>query len=152
MNKLMIILLGAMLGVVANAQNAPTKVTANGYISGDSYVYLLGTTSDTLTNADTTTYVLRVKGTQLGDYNFKAGYDHVSGTAGGTLIMSQSIDGVNYFSESGDTITLSGITADGVDTEVINKVKFLYPYAKFTWTQSGTAVIVPKIYVYTKQY
>lgn len=152
MKKLFILMLMVVLGTTINAQSIPAESSADGYISGASYVYLLGTTSDTLTDADTVTTVLRVKGNFLADVNVKASYDHVSGTAGGTLVFEQSIDGVNYFTEAGDTITLSGITADGVDTEAINKVKFLYPFARFTWTQSGTAVVVPKIYVYTKQY
>jgi hypothetical protein len=140
--------LGAVLAL--NAQTTPTEVTPNGYLSNASYVYFFGTTSDTLTNADTLTSVVRVKGNYAQDFNIKAYVDHVSGTAGGTLIVSHSMDGVTYNSVAGDTITLSSVTGDLMDTEVINKVKFLYPYMKLYWLQTGTAVTVPRVWIYTK--
>lgn len=143
-------MLTMMLSVMVNAQTSPTEVSTDGTIRNEAYAYVFGTTSDTLTNADTVTYVFRVKGSQLPDINIKAYSDHVSGTAGGYLILSHSIDGINYESSVGDTITLTGITGDALDSEVINKSKYLYPYLKLTWEQSGTAVTVPKAYIYTK--
>ena len=142
----------AFLGFAYNvkAQTVPTEVTPDGYISNASYVNVFGRTVDTLTNADTLSFVLRVKGNYLQDYNIKASVDHVSGTAGGALIVYHSMDGVNYANGVGDTITISGVTSDVMDTEVINKVKFLYPYMKLYWLQTGTAVTVPKVWIYTK--
>lgn len=150
--KRFILTVSMILGVVLtlSAQSKPTEVTPDGYLSDAQYVYIFGTSSDTLTNADTLTSVLRVKGNYLQDFNIKAYVDHVSGTAGGTLILSHSMDGVTYNSVAGDTITLSSVTADVMDTEVINKVKFLYPYMKLYWLQTGTAVTVPRVYIYTK--
>lgn len=150
--KRFILTVSMILGIVLtlSAQTKPTEVTPDGYLSDASYVYCFGRTTDTLTNADTLSFVLRVKGNYLQDFNIKAYVDHVSGTAGGTLIVYHSMDGVTYNNSTGDTITLSSVTADVMDTEVINKVKFLYPYMKLYWLQTGTAVTVPKAYIYTK--
>jgi hypothetical protein len=60
------------------------------------------------------------------------------------------MDGVTYVPEAGDTITASSVTSDVMDTQTINKVDFLYPYLKFYYIQTGTAVTVPKVYIYTK--
>lgn len=150
--KKIIMLVSLILGIILtiNAQTRPTEVTPDGYLSDASYVYVFGTTSDTLTNADTLSYVLRIKGNYAQDFNIKAYTDYVSGSAGGSLIIYHSIDGVNYENVTGDTISLGTITSDSLDTEVINKVKYLYPYMKLYWLQSGTAVTVPKAYIYTK--
>lgn len=150
--KRLSILVSTVLGMVLtlNAQNTPTEVAPDGSLSNASYAYVFGTTADTLTNATADTVVLRIKGNYAQDFNIKAYSDHVSGTAGGTLILNHSMDGVNYEVSVGDTITLTGITADAMDSEVINKVKFLYPYMRLIWTQTGTAVTVPRAYIYTK--
>lgn len=151
MKKLIIMVsmvLGTMLAL--NAQTAPTEVTPDGYLSNATYTYIFGTTADTLTNATADTSVLRIKGNYLQDFNIKAYSDHVSGTAGGTLILNHSIDGTNWEVSAGDTITLANITTDSLDSEVINKVKFLYPYMRLIWTQTGTAVTVPRAYIYTR--
>jgi hypothetical protein len=151
MRKLILMVI-AILGVAftANTQTRPTEVTPDGYISGASYVYIFGTTSDTLTNADTLTSVIRVKGTYAQDFNIKLWIDHVSGTAGGNLWVTQSMDGVTYVPAVGDTITASSVTGDIMDTETINKSGFLYPYLKFYYIQTGTAVTIPRVYIYTK--
>lgn len=151
MKKLTIILI-AVLGIAINlqAQTKVTEVAPNGYITDPAYVYVFGSTSDTLTNTDADTVVLRIKGNYSQDFNIKAYVDHVSGTAGGTLILNYSINGLNWEVSVGDTITLSSVTSDILDSEVINKQKFLYPYMRLIWTQSGTAVTVPKVFIYTK--
>ena len=151
MRKLIIMLI-AVLGIAINAQSQTkaTEITPNGYISNEAYVYLFGTTIDTLTNADTLTWVVRCKGSHTQDWNIKLYLDWVSGTAGGNLFVTQSIDGITYVPFAGDTITASSVTADIMDTQVINKVDFLYPYLKFYYIQTGTAVTIPKVYIYTK--
>lgn len=150
--KRFILTVSMILGIVLtlSAQTKPTEVAPDVYLSDAQYVYIFGTSADTLTNTDADTSVIRVKGNYLQDFNIKAYVDHVSGTAGGTLILNQSMNGVNWSVEAGDTITLSSVTGDVMDSEVINKVKFLYPYMRFIWTQSGTAVTVPRVYIYTK--
>jgi len=151
MRKLIIMLI-AVLGIAINAQSQTkaTEITPNGYISNEYYGYIFGTTADSLTNADTLTWVVRCKGSHTQDWNIKLYLDWVSGTAGGNLFVTQSIDGITYVPFAGDTITASSVTADIMDTQVINKVDFLYPYLKFYYIQTGTAVTIPKVYIYTK--
>lgn len=150
MKKLVLLFAIIIAAFAANAQTAVSAVTPDGYINSPAYVYIWGSTSDTLTNADTLNFVFRVSG--LDAYDFKVGLysDHVSGTAGGTLIGYGSLDGVNYFS-LGDTITVSSLTADAFDSETLDYVGYLWPYMKFTYLQTGTAVTVPKPYVYCKK-
>ena len=140
----------AVLGIAfsAQAQTKVTEVAPDGYISNEAYVYVFGSGVDTLTNADTFTHVIRARGTTIQDYTIKLYMDHVSGTAGGTLIVSSSIDGVNYADV--DTITSASVTGDIMDTEVITLNDYLYPYVKFIYKQTGTAVTIPKVYIYTK--
>lgn len=134
----------------ANAQLNPTAVTPNAYISEPTYKYIWGTSSDTLTNADTLNFVWRVYGNETYDLVGKLYSDCVSGTAGGTLITYQSIDGVNY-EATGDTITVSSLTTDGMDSEEIDLDNFMYPYLKAIYIQSGTAVTIPKFYYCVKK-
>jgi hypothetical protein len=131
-----------------SAQTKMAEVTPNGYITEPSFVYLWGTTSDTLTNADTLTSVIRVMGLESQDFNIQLYSDHVSGTAGGNVKAYRSIDGVNYTVL--DTITVSSLTADALDSEVINLNDYMYPYLKIIYLQTGTAVTVPKLIIYTK--
>lgn len=149
MKKLVLLFSIIVFAFAAMAQTAVTNVTPNGYISDPAYVYIWGSTSDTLTNADTLDYVARIYGNEVYDFNIQLYSDHVSGTAGGTLMAYRSIDGVNYTVL--DTITVSSLTADALDAEVINLDNFLYPYLKFEYLQTGTAVTVPKVYIYCKK-
>lgn len=144
MKRLIAILSFIILGSVAMAQSAPAVVATDGNFTSPKYVQLWGTSSDTLTNADTLTFVYRFNGDKVVDLVAKLYSDHVSGTAGGTLISYQSIDGVNY-EATGDTITVSSLTGDAMDAEEIDLDNFIYPYLKFVMIQSGTAVTVPKV-------
>ena len=137
------------VALAMSAQTKPTEVSPDAYLSGEAYTYLFGTTSDTITNASATSFVFRVKGTKVQDFDIKLYSDWVSGTAGGTLIPYKSIDGVNYAS-TGDTITIAGVTADTMATGLIQIGDFNQPYLKITYTQTGTAVTVPKVYLYSK--
>jgi len=49
-----------------------------------------------------------------------------------------------------DSITATSVTADILDTEELTFSDYLSPYLKFVYIQSGTAVTVPKIYIYAK--
>ena len=95
-------------------------------------------------------FVYRVKCDEVTDINCKFVGDHVSGTAGGTIISYYSPDGVNY-QTTGDTITIASFTADYMDTETLDLNDFNYPYLKFIYLQTGTAVTVPKLYIYIKK-
>ena len=151
MKKLIAVCSILLLAVGVFAQTRPTEVAPNDYISDPSeYFYIWGSASDTLTNADTLNFVFRVRGDFTRDIEIKLYSDHVSGTAGGTLIGYKSIDGVNY-EASGDTITVSSLTGDAMDSEVIDLPDFLWPYFKLVYIQSGTAVTVPKAYVIARR-
>lgn len=154
MKKLLFILALIVSVFVANAQTTPTEVSPDARITQPYYKYIWGTTADTLTNADTLSFVFRVKALsrsgQTQDIGVDLYNDHVSGTAGGTLISYRSPDGVNYVS-TGDTITVASLTADGLDTERINLDNYNSPYLKLIYIQTGTAVTVPRSYVYSKR-
>lgn len=145
MKKLIVLIFALIVAFGAMAQTKVTEVTPDGYIKAPSLFYILGSASDTLTNADTINYVFRVGGLETMDINLKLYSDFVSGSAGGTLISYQSIDGVNY-EATGDTITIASLEADAMDSEVIDLLDYNYPYLKLVYLQSGTAVTVPKIY------
>ena len=149
MKKLFLILSLIIAVFAVNAQTHVTTVSPDGFITQPDYVYIWGSTSDTLTNADTLSYTFRVQGEQLQDFNIKLYSDWVSDTAGGTLKAYSSIDGVNY--AVFDTITVTSLTADAMDSEVISIDNYLYPYLKLIYIQSGTAVTIPKVFVYTKK-
>lgn len=149
MKNILIIATLSLVSMFVVGQTKVTEVTPNGYITKPSYVYVFGV--DTITNATADTTVLRIKGNKMQDFNIQLYHDWVSGTAGGTLVLQQSIDGVTYNAEVGDTITFSSVTGDGLDSEVIYKNDFLKPYLKLIYTQTGTTVTVPKAYIYTKQ-
>jgi len=149
MKRLLFLITILMGSVMLYAQTKPTEVSPDARISQEYYRYIWGTTADTLTNADTLNFVFRVKGTQTQDFNVKLYSDWVSGTAGGTLVAYSSPDGANYAPI--DTITVSSLTADAMDAEVINLDDYLYPYLKFIYLQTGTAVTVPRVYVYSKK-
>lgn len=147
MKKYLFLLIAMVFVFAANAQTTPTEVSPDAYVYNASYVNI-GTT-DTLTDADSWEFVFRVKGSTSLDFNVGLYSDHISGTAGGTLIASASLDGVNYITNL-DTITISGLTADAFDAEVMTISNFKYPYMKFTFTQTGTASTVQIPYVYAK--
>jgi hypothetical protein len=149
MKNLILFVLFILVSSVLFAQTRPTEVTPDSRITKPVYEYIWGTTADTLTNADTLTHVIRVKGDWVQDFNIRLYSDFVSGTAGGTLKAYQSPDGVNY--EVFDTITVSSLTADALDVEVINMDNYLYPYLKLIYLQTGTAVTIPRAYIYSKK-
>lgn len=149
MKKLLGLLIISIWAFAAFAQTTPTEVTPDAYLVDASYKNIWGTTSDTLTNADTLNFVYRVKGINNMDINVGLYSDWVSGTAGGTLIGYYSYDGTNYFS-LGDTITVASLTADAFDSENLDYTDYNYPYLKLTYLQTGTAVTLPKLYFYAK--
>lgn len=149
MKRLLFLISLMVMFVAVNAQTKVNEVAPDGYITGPAYIYIWGSTADTLSNADTLNYVFRIRGEQTQDFNIKLYSDHVSGEAGGTLKAYNSIDGINY--TVFDTITVTSLTADAMDLEVISIDNYLYPYLKLIYIQSGTAVTIPKVFVYTKK-
>lgn len=149
MKKLIGLIIGMVFSLGLMAQTKPGEVAPDGYVSGAAYQFIWNTTADTLTDSDNASFVWRVKDPNIASINIKLYLDCVSGSASGTLIAYHSIDGVHY-EATGDTITYTSVTADGLDSEVIDLPSFLYPYLKIVNTQTGTAVTVPKAYLYCK--
>lgn len=145
MKRILFLLIGFVLAFSSMAQTTPTEVAPDAYIT-DAYYKVV--TLDTLTDADNDAFVFRVKGLQTQDFTVKLYTDFVSGSSSGTLIAAGSINGVAYTNI--DTITIASVTADAMDTEVITLNDYNYPYLKFTMAQTGTAVTVPKIWIYGK--
>jgi len=139
-------MLASVFAVNAQTLTQPTVVTPDASIYEADYSYV----ADSLTDTDTTTFVFRVWGLEAQSFTVKLYLDWISGTAGGVLTPWKSIDGVNY-TVLGDTlITATSVTADIMDTETIEIDDFGYPYLKFIYIQSGTAVTKPNIFVYNK--
>lgn len=151
MKKLLVLVFMLAFVIASQAQTKVPEVTANGSINEASYVYLGGKTTDTLANVDTFTYILRVKGMQTMDIKAQIYLDHVSGTAGGKLKSYKSINGLTWVvTAPGDSITTASVTADVLDSEELTYADYMGPYIKFIYIQSGTAVTVPRIYIYAK--
>ena len=100
------LVLGLFVVFAASAQTA----TANKYVNGAKHFSGWGTAGDTVTNAATVDYVVRVKTSNL--FNMAVGFksDSVSGTPSFTATLGGSMDGVNYTSIQAIT------TTTGVDT------------------------------------
>ena len=126
------------------------KLPPDGYILEPSYHYIWGSAADTLTSADTISFVYRVRGEKTLDINAQLYVDFVAGTPTDTLFSSYSIDGVNYLPK--DTLAFA-VTADGMQTTVLSFSDFLYPYLKFEIFQATGSgeKIVPKLFLYAKE-
>jgi len=152
MKKLILILGMLFVAIVMSAQTKPTEVTPDSYITKSAYLYIGGTIVDTMTNADTLTWVFRIKGNETQDFDIRVYNDFVSGTATGKFKTYLSPDGVNYqVTAAGDSITVTTISEDILDSEVITLDNYLKPYLKVIYHQAGTGVNVPRFYVYTKK-
>lgn len=152
MKKLILFSILFAIAFISTAQTKAPRVATDGSLEGSAYVYIGGTSADTLTNADTLVYTMRVTSDATQDYLFRLYNDFVSGTAGGKLKTYKSINGTTWeVTAAADSITVSGLTADALDSEAITVSDFLYPYLKVVYTQSGTAKTVPKVYIYTKK-
>jgi len=99
------------------------------------------TGTETLVNADTSTFVLSVTAGYAGIY-VQPVLTKTSGTVAGKFYTYKSNDGTNY------TITADSIT---LANQATNTSQFSYSeplpvYYKFVWITSGTQASVPKIY------
>lgn len=132
--------------VDAQSIGNPTAVTPDATIIGETYKVI---TLDTLVDATNTSYVLRVK-TPKERLTFRVALytDRLSGTAGGKLFVYGSMDGTNY--NKLDSITISGVASDVMDTEILTLSAYSLPYMKLTMTQTGTASCIHKPYIYAK--
>lgn len=152
MKKLILILGVLFMTILASGQTKPTEVAPDSYITKPVYEYIFGTTADTMTNADTLEWVIRIKGSATQDFDIRVYNDFVSGTATGKFKTYLSPDGVNYqVTAAADSITVTTISADILDSEVITLDNYLKPYLKIIYHQAGTGVNVPRAYIYSKE-
>lgn len=152
MKKLIFLLSLIVVATISIAQTRVAEITPDGYITKPAYVYAWGTTADTLTDADTLTYVFRIKGDRTQDFKAQIYNDFVSGTATGKLKSYKSIDGITWVvTASADSITVASVTADILDSEELSYGDYLSPYLKFIYIQAGTGVNVPRVYIYSKE-
>lgn len=118
---------------------ATTVITAQ-HVQAQSSVLVSST--DTLTNADTTTISLP---TATGGYyavGIQAVITRVSGTAAGTAIIQGSLDGTNYVDIGTDTLTL---TNQVTNTKIWALTPSVYQYHRVKFISAGTTVLVPKV-------
>ncbi|MBK7885477.1 MAG: hypothetical protein IPJ81_18055 [Chitinophagaceae bacterium] len=103
--------------------------------------------ADSLNNADTVNKVVTLT----------AGYEgiviqpivtRVSGTAAGTVVLYESLDGTNYKS-TGDTLTIANQTTNTVLWKKISPVPVYY---KVTGISSGTVVEILRVYYVARKH
>jgi hypothetical protein len=106
MKKLFLILVLGLFAFVSFGQTA----TADKYVNSAKHFSGWGTAGDTVTNAATVNYVVRVKTADLMKLHVGIKTDSVSGTPSYTCTLGGSMDGVNY------TTVQAITTTTGVDT------------------------------------
>lgn len=150
MKKFIMILL---LVVVATISYSQTKVIGktSGNLTAGEYVYLWGSTADTLTNADTLTYTLRVRGDQTFDIKAQPYIDFVSGTATQKIYTYNSIDGTHWSAKTADSLTISGNTADAMHPTALYISDVMDVYKKIVIIQAGSGKNVPKLFIVTRK-
>ena len=150
MKKLITLLILVFVAFTGFSQTNVSSVSADGYLTAGKYVSIWGSTSDTLTNADTLSYTMRIKGVQTFDVNSQVYIDWVSGEAAYKVYTYNSIDGVNWSAKTADSLTITGVTADAMNATVLSFTDEMNVYKKIELIQSGTAVTIPKQYFVTR--
>jgi hypothetical protein len=109
--------------VIAAAQ-AQSNLTTSTY----------GNTRDTVTNTAVKVWSKQLPGFSIQTFTFDV--TKISGTVAGNVIPVGSLDGVNYYNISTDTLKLTDVAAQGKAWSITN-TKFLYYGVR--WTGSGTS-------------
>lgn len=151
MKKLLAILTLIFVAFIGVAQTNVSNVETTGGLTAGQFVYIWGSTADTLENADTLTYTLRIKGDQTFDIKSQVYINHVSGTAAYKVYTYNSIDGINWGEKTADSLTIASITADGLNATALSFTDVMDTYKKIVLIQSGTAVTIPKQYFVTRK-
>jgi hypothetical protein len=118
---------------------------------GVSYAYSQPTYSvpftgaDTLTNADTVVVNLTMSNI-LDGVILQPVLTRVSGTAAGKVVLSQSLNGVNFIRT--DSIALTNVVTN---TAFISKTGPVAPYYRIEFTSSGTTVLVPQLWYFQRK-
>jgi len=151
MKKFLAILTLIFVAFIGDAQTNVRNGETTGGLTAGQFVYIWGSTADTLENADTLTYTLRIKGDQTFDIKSQVYINHVSGTAAYKVYTYNSIDGVNWGAKTADSLTIASITADGLNATALSFTDVMDTYKKIVLIQSGTAVTIPKQYFVTRK-
>lgn len=151
MKKFITILILAMVAMAGFSQTNVASVGTDGGLTVGKYVSIWGESTDTLTNADTLTYVFRIKGEDAFDIKTQVYIDFVSGTAAYKVYTYNSIDGVNWTAKTGDSLTITAITADQLYGTALTYSDVMDTYKKIQIIQSGTAVTKPTQYFVTRK-
>lgn len=151
MKKLITLLILALVAFAGFSQTQVPNVSSDGGLIAGQYVYIWGTSSDTLKNADTLTYVMRIKGDQTFDIKSQVYINQVSGTAAYKVYAYNSIDGVNWGEKTSDSLTITGIASDQLYGTALSFSDVMDVYKKIVLIQSGTAVTIPKQYFVTRK-
>ena len=145
------ILTFAIIAMAGFSQTNVASVATNGGLTAGQFVSIWGTSADTLTNADTINYTLRIKGDQTFDIKSQVYIDFVSGTAAYKVYTYNSIDGVNWTAKTADSLTITTINADQLYGTALSFTDVMDTYKRIQIIQSGTAVTVPKNYFVTRK-
>ena len=146
MKKIAIIVILAVLGINANAQNGEWASQAmSGYTAA-----LAAKSLDTASNTDTTYLYFTANGAAY-NMHFKAVYTRISGTAGGTLLFQASDDNSNWFtlannvegmvtSQYADTATFSSLSSGSStkDFFYVGTKAYKFKYFRIRLITSGT--------------
>ena len=152
MKKFLMILTFAIIAMAGFSQKDVPSVATDGVgLTAGKFVSIWGTSADTLINADTLTYTLRIKGDQTFDIKSQVYIDFVSGEAAYKVYTYNSMDGVNWTAKTADSLTITAITADQLYGTALSFTDVMDTYKRIQIIQSGTAVTVPKQYFVTRK-
>jgi hypothetical protein len=101
--------------------------------------------ADTLTNADTVVVNLALS-TILDGVILQPILTRVSGTAAGRVVLTQSLNGVDYIRT--DSVSLSNVAKN---TSFITKTGPVAPYYRVEFISSGTTVLVPQLWYFQRK-
>ena len=132
MKKLFYLVLAIGLSFSASAQVASTFALKAG---------------DTLTNTDTVAKIMKVTAGYAGVV-IQPIVTRLSGTAAGSVVLFESLDGINY-TPAGDTLTLSNVVSQ---TKVFRKSAPLPVYYKIEAKSSGTVTEVLTVKYVLRKY
>ncbi len=119
-------------------------------VKADAQVFpLYGTTLDTLTNTDSTSYVVDARNSASIDVIGHLGLTRVSGT--GTVTVRVYTQNFNKESARWTHIATTTVGTTATNS-LINCLKGAYPgrYVRFTVSQTGTAVTLPRFAAITR--
>lgn len=143
MKKILAIL--ALASLMVLSINAQTAVVTGATVTCPNYLYIGGTSSDTLYASDTLTWVLRVKGDWVQKMQLKLNITKVTGTVSDTVYFYGSFDGTTL-DVAIDSIFNSNV-ATGIKYVTASRwTNFAYPYIIVrNWDKGGARTGVKSV-------